>query len=154
MAIKYGAVDSTVSLGIAFFVNAAILILAAAAFFYSATKHGEVATLTDAYDLLSPAVGQKAAKILFAIALLAAGQNSSITGTLAGQIVMEGFLHIRSAPSTHLCGTDMFRGSANACHLCPAINCTSHECSLPSCNSARSMACTSVCCTCHAGLPC
>lgn len=95
MAIKYGAADSTFSLGIAFFINAAILILAAAAFFYSPTKHGEVATLTDAYDLLAPAVGQKAAKVLFAVALLAAGQNSSITGTLAGQIVMEGFINIR-----------------------------------------------------------
>ena len=72
MAIKYGATDSTVSLGIAFFINAAILILAAAAFFYSKTAHGEVATLTDAYNLLAPAVGQKAAKILFAVALLAA----------------------------------------------------------------------------------
>ena len=94
-AIKYGAADSTASLGIAFFINAAILILAAAAFYYSTTEHREVATLTDAYNLLAPAVGRKAAKILFAVALLAAGQNSSITGTLAGQIVMEGFLHIR-----------------------------------------------------------
>ena len=93
MAVNYGAADSTVSLGIAFFINAAILILAAAAFYYSGT--GEVATLTDAYNLLAPAVGAKAAKILFAVALLAAGQNSSITGTLSGQIVMEGFLHIR-----------------------------------------------------------
>lgn len=101
-AIKYGAVDSTVSLGIAFFINAAILILAAAAFYYSTSEHREVATLTDAYNLLAPAVGKKAAKILFAVALLAAGQNSSITGTLAGQIVMEGFLHIRCLPAAAL----------------------------------------------------
>ncbi|KAK9818795.1 hypothetical protein WJX74_001097 [Apatococcus lobatus] len=98
MAIKYGAIDSTMSLSVAFFINAAILILAAAAFFYKPGLEHQVATLTDAYQLLQPAVGGHAAKILFAVALLAAGQNSTITGTLAGQIVMEGFLHIRLKP--------------------------------------------------------
>ncbi|KAK9803099.1 hypothetical protein WJX73_002232 [Symbiochloris irregularis] len=97
-AIKWGAVDSTVSLAIAFFINASILILAGAAFFYNPQQHGTVASLTDAYQLLSGAVGAKAAKILFAVALLAAGQNSTITSTLAGQIVMEGYLHIRLKP--------------------------------------------------------
>lgn len=98
MAIKWGAADSTFSLAIAFFVNAAILILAAAAF------HGagqSVQTLTDAYHLLSSAVGSHTAKILFAVALLAAGQNATITGTLSGQIVMEGFLQIRWAVVTN-----------------------------------------------------
>ena len=95
MAIKWGAADSTVSLGIAFFVNAAILILAAAAFHNPDGVQQSVGTLTDAYHLLAPAVGAHAAKILFAVALLAAGQNSTITGTLTGQIVMEGFLRIR-----------------------------------------------------------
>jgi len=92
MAIRWGAADSTVSLAMAFFVNAAILILATAAFYGTGQT---IETLSDAYSLLAPAVGSHAAKILFAVALLAAGQNSTITGTLTGQIVMEGFLHIR-----------------------------------------------------------
>ncbi|EIE25765.1 Nramp-domain-containing protein [Coccomyxa subellipsoidea C-169] len=97
MAVLYGTWDSTLSLLVAFFINAAILILAAAAFFYGKEKH-EVAYISDAYRLLEPAVGNTAAKILFGVALLCSGQNSTITGTLAGQVVMEGFLKIRLKP--------------------------------------------------------
>ncbi|BDA43938.1 Divalent metal cation transporter MntH [Coccomyxa sp. Obi] len=97
MAVRYGTWDSTLSLLVAFFINAAILILAAAAFYYGREKR-EVAYLSDAYRLLEPAVGSAAAKILFGVALLASGQNSTITGTLAGQVVMEGFLQIRLKP--------------------------------------------------------
>lgn len=95
-AIKMANVDSALALTIALFVNAAILIVAAAVFHRSG--HLEVAAIEDAYKLLSPLVGAGFASTLFAIALLASGQNSSITGTLAGQIVMEGFLHM-SMPS-------------------------------------------------------
>ncbi len=95
-AIKYATWDSTLSLGLAFFINAGILILAAAAF------HGnnlqQVADIRDAYQLLDPVLGSKLASILFAVALLASGQNATLTGTLAGQIVMEGFLDLRIAP--------------------------------------------------------
>lgn len=98
MAIKYGSIDSSLSLCVAFFVNAAILILAGAAFHYGSSPNPGVASLTEAYRLLSPAVGQTAAKYLFAIALLASGQNSTITGTLSGQVVMEGFLQISLPP--------------------------------------------------------
>jgi manganese transport protein len=77
-------------------VNAAILIVAAAVFYRSG--HFEVAAIEDAYKLLSPLVGATFASTLFAIALLASGQNSSITGTLAGQVVMEGFIHLKLAP--------------------------------------------------------
>jgi manganese transport protein len=77
-------------------VNAAILIVAAAVF--NRSGHFEVAAIQDAYKLLSPLMGAAGASTLFAIALLASGQNSSITGTLAGQIVMEGFIHIKLAP--------------------------------------------------------
>ncbi|KQX47038.1 Nramp family divalent metal transporter [Paenibacillus sp. Root444D2] len=94
-AIKFATIDSTVALMLALFVNAAILILSAAAF-HSAGK--EVAEIQDAYHLLGPMLGTGAASILFAIALLASGQNSTLTGTLAGQIVMEGFLNIRLTP--------------------------------------------------------
>ncbi|KAK9915930.1 hypothetical protein WJX75_006124 [Coccomyxa subellipsoidea] len=97
MAILYGTWDSTLSLLVAFFINAAILILAAAAFYYGKEKR-EIAYISDAYRLLEPAVGNLAAKILFGVALLASGQNSTITGTLAGQVVMEGFLRIRLKP--------------------------------------------------------
>jgi manganese transport protein len=96
MAIKYGTIDSTVSLGFAFFINAAILILSAAAF--HGTGHQDVAELKDAHQLLSPVLGASLASALFAVALLASGQNSTLTGTLAGQIVMEGFLNIRLRP--------------------------------------------------------
>ena len=77
----------------AFFINAAILILAAATF--HTAGHQEVADIGDAYRLLTPLLGTTLASTLFAVALLASGQNSTITGTLAGQIVMEGFLDIR-----------------------------------------------------------
>ncbi|KAK0330208.1 hypothetical protein LTR94_033739, partial [Friedmanniomyces endolithicus] len=86
-------IDSTVALGLAFFINAAILILAAAAF-HSAGRF-EVAEIEDAHALLAPMLGVGGASVVFAIALLASGQNSTVTGTLAGQIVMEGFLDIR-----------------------------------------------------------
>ncbi|MGG4039503.1 Nramp family divalent metal transporter [Heyndrickxia ginsengihumi] len=95
-AIKYATIDSTVALMLALFVNAAILILSAAVFHSSG--HKNVAEIQDAYHLLDPLVGSGAAAILFGIALLASGQNSTLTGTLAGQIVMEGFLNIRIKP--------------------------------------------------------
>ena len=92
-AIRFATLDSTVALLFAFFINAAILMLAAATFHQ--TGHQDVAELGDAYQLLAPLLGTTAASTLFAVALLASGQNSTITGTLAGQIVMEGFLDIR-----------------------------------------------------------
>ena len=92
-AIRFATLDSTVALLFAFFINAAILVLAAATFHGSG--HQSVADINDAYHLLTPLLGTTAASTLFAVALLAAGQNSTITGTLAGQIVMEGFLDIR-----------------------------------------------------------
>lgn len=93
-AVKFATIDSTFALMFALFINAAILILSAAAF------HGkqEVAEIETAYTLLSPVLGVTAASSLFAIALLCSGQNATITGTLAGQIVMEGFLQIRLKP--------------------------------------------------------
>ena len=96
MAVKYATIDSTVSLLAAFFINAAILILSAAAF--HGTAHENVAGIEDAHALLDPVLGVSAASAVFAIALLASGQNSTLTGTLAGQIVMEGFLNIRLRP--------------------------------------------------------
>jgi manganese transport protein len=95
-AIKFASIDSTFALMFALFINGGILILAAAAFHW--TGHHEVAEIQDAYQLLSPTLGVGIASTLFALALLASGQNSTLTGTLAGQIVMEGFLHIRLAP--------------------------------------------------------
>ena len=95
-AIRYSTIDSTVALLFAFFINAAILILAASAFHQ--TGHRDVADIGDAYRLLTPLLGTTLASTLFALALLASGQNSTITGTLAGQIVMEGFLDIRLPP--------------------------------------------------------
>jgi manganese transport protein len=92
-AIRFATLDSTVALLFAFFINAAILILAAATFHQ--TGHQDVADIGDAYRLLTPLLGTTLASTLFAVALLASGQNSTITGTLAGQIVMEGFLNIR-----------------------------------------------------------
>jgi len=92
-AIKFATIDSTLALFFAFFINAAILILAAATFHQ--TGHQNVADIGDAHQLLTPLLGTTMASMLFAIALLASGQNSTITGTLAGQIVMEGFLNIR-----------------------------------------------------------
>ena len=95
-AIKYATIDSTLALLFAFFINAAILVLAAATFHQSG--HQDVADIGDAYKLLTPLLGTTVASTLFALALLASGQNSTITGTLAGQIVMEGFLDIRLKP--------------------------------------------------------
>lgn len=95
-AIKYGTIDSTASLFIAFFINASILIMAAAAFHNSGYQ--DVADIHVAYHLLDPVLGVKFAGLFFAVALLAAGQNSTITGTLAGQIIMEGFLEIKLKP--------------------------------------------------------
>src|SRR5271163_3718359 len=95
-AVRYAIFDSTVALGFALFINAAILILGAAAF-HTRGLH-DVAEIADAYKLLSPVLGASFASTLFACALLASGQNSTLTGTLAGQIVMEGFLDIRLKP--------------------------------------------------------
>lgn len=96
MAIKFASIDSTVALMFAFFINAAILIVAGATFHN--TGHQGVADIMDAHKLLAPLLGTTLASTFFAIALLASGQNSTITGTLAGQIVMEGFLDIRLKP--------------------------------------------------------
>ena len=95
-ALRYAVFDSTLALGFALFINAAILILGAAAF-HTRGLHN-VAEIADAYKLLSPVLGASLASTLFACALLASGQNSTLTGTLAGQIVMEGFLDIRLKP--------------------------------------------------------
>lgn len=95
-AIKFATLDSTFSLMLAFFINAAILILAAATFHISGNK--DVADIHDAYKMLAPILGTSAASIVFGVALLASGQNSTLTGTLAGQIVMEGFLNIKLKP--------------------------------------------------------
>ena len=96
MAIRYATIDSHVSLSLAFFINAAILVLSAATF--HGTGHEGVADINDAYQLLTPVLAAPLASAVFAIALLASGQNSTITGTLAGQIVMEGFLNLRLRP--------------------------------------------------------
>ena len=92
-AIKYGTIDSTVALSLAFFVNASIVVVAAAVF-HRAGRF-DVADIRDAYLLLTPLLGMAGASTLFALALLASGQASTLTATLAGQIVMEGFIHIR-----------------------------------------------------------
>ena len=94
-AVRYAFVDSTIALTMALFINAAILIVAAASF--HTTGHHEVAEIQDAHKLLTPLLGAGASTV-FALALLASGQNSTLTGTLAGQIVMEGFLEIRIRP--------------------------------------------------------
>ena len=91
-AIRFANIDSAFALTMALFVNAAILIVAAAVFYRSG--HKEVAEIGDAYKLLTPLLGLTGAGTMFALALLASGQNSTITGTLAGQVVMEGFLEI------------------------------------------------------------
>ncbi len=95
-AIKFATIESSAALMIALFINGAILILAAAAFHWSG--HQDVAAIQDAYRLLTPMLGVGVASALFAVALLASGQNSTLTGTLAGQIVMEGFLNFRISP--------------------------------------------------------
>ena len=95
-SILYNFIDSAVALNAAFFVNASILILAATAFFSTGNTH--VARIEEAHSMLAPLLGSKLAPILFAIALIAAGQSSTVTGTLAGQIVMEGYLKLRLNP--------------------------------------------------------
>jgi len=95
-ALRFNRIDSTIALNAAFLVNAAILILAGAVFYTSG--HTAVARIEDAYQLLSPMLGTHIAPILFAVALIASGQSSTVTGTLAGQIVMEGYLHLRINP--------------------------------------------------------
>jgi manganese transport protein len=95
-AIKFATLDSTIALMFALFINAAILIVSAATFHHTGNQN--VAEIQDAYKLLSPLLGTTLASVLFAIALLCSGQNSTLTGTLAGQIVMEGFLNIRLRP--------------------------------------------------------
>src|SRR5512132_2361638 len=95
-AVRFAFLDSTVALSFALFINAAILIVAAATFHRSG--HTEVAEIQDAFKLLTPLLGVGGASTVFALALLASGQNSTLTGTLAGQIVMEGFLDIRLRP--------------------------------------------------------
>jgi manganese transport protein len=94
-AVKFAFIDSTIALSFALFINAAILIVAAATFHTSGNN--DVAEIQDAYKLLTPLLGAGASTV-FALALLASGQNSTLTGTLAGQIVMEGFLNIRLRP--------------------------------------------------------
>jgi len=95
-AVKFATIDSTVALLIAFFINAAILIVASSVFHTRGME--SVAEIKDAYKLLSGVLGTSLAGIVFALALLASGQNSTITGTLAGQIIMEGFISLRVAP--------------------------------------------------------
>lgn len=95
-AIRFGKIDTVFALMLALFVNAAILIVSAAAFHTSG--HSHVAEIQDAYQLLTPLLGVTGASTIFALALLASGQNSTLTGTLAGQIIMEGFLNIRLKP--------------------------------------------------------
>jgi manganese transport protein len=92
-AIRYCTIDSTIALTIALFVNAAILIVSAATFY--TRGYNQIAEINDAYQLLTPLLGMTGASTVFALALLASGQNSTLTGTLAGQVVMEGFLDIR-----------------------------------------------------------
>jgi manganese transport protein len=95
-AVRYAEIDSALALGVSFFINAAILVLAAAAFHRRGLY--EVADIDQAYKLLSPVLGASIASTVFAVALLCSGQNSTLTGTLAGQIVMEGFLDLHLAP--------------------------------------------------------
>jgi len=95
-AIRWATIDSTIALMLALFVNAAILIVAAVAF--HGTSHEDVAEIGEAFKLLSPILGASIASVLFAVALLASGINSTVTATLAGQIVMEGFLRLRIPP--------------------------------------------------------
>jgi manganese transport protein len=95
-AVKYSTIDSNIALFLAFFINAAILIVSASVF--NKSGYQDVADINDAYKLLTPLVGASLASTIFAIALLASGQNSTLTGTMAGQIIMEGFLNIRLKP--------------------------------------------------------
>ena len=95
-AIRFATIDSSVALMSALFINAAILIMSAAVF--NTSGHHEVAEIGDAYQLMAPLLGTSLASTLFAVALLASGQNATLTGTLAGQIVMEGFINLRMRP--------------------------------------------------------
>jgi manganese transport protein len=95
-AIRFATIDSSAALMFALFINAAILVMSAATF--HGTGHEGVADISDAYQLLSPLLGSGAAGVLFAVALLCSGQNATLTGTLAGQIVMEGFINLRVRP--------------------------------------------------------
>jgi manganese transport protein len=95
-AIKFATIDSTFALTLALFVNAAILIVSAATFYYKG--YHDIAEISDAYKLLAPLLGTGLASILFALALLASGQNATITGTMAGQIIMEGFINFKIKP--------------------------------------------------------
>lgn len=113
-ALKFVTIDSTVALMIAFFINAAILIVSAAVF--HTRGHTDIVDITQAYQLLSPLLNVPIASTLFALALLASGQNSTLTGTLAGQIVMEGFLDIRIRPWLR-------RLLTRLCAIVPAILC-------------------------------
>jgi manganese transport protein len=95
-AIRFASIDSAAALMFALFINAAILVMASAVF--HGTGHETVADISDAYQLLAPLLGTTAASVLFAVALLCSGQNATLTGTLAGQIVMEGFINVRLRP--------------------------------------------------------
>lgn len=95
-AIRYSTIDSTIALMLAFFVNAAILIVSSAVFFTNG--YNQIAEIEEAHKLLTPLLGTTLAGVVFALALLASGQNSTITGTLAGQIIMEGFINLRIKP--------------------------------------------------------
>jgi len=95
-AIKFNFIDTTIALNLALFVNAAILILAASVFFK--TGHHEIEDIVDAHELLAPLLGTTMAPILFAVALIASGQSSTLTGTITGQIIMEGYLNLRIQP--------------------------------------------------------
>jgi len=105
-AIRFATIDSNVALSLALAINAAILILAAATFYRAGRT--DIAEIQDAYKLLTPMLGVAGAGTLFAVALLASGQNSTLTGTLAGQVIMEGFVHIRIAPWFRRIITRMF----------------------------------------------
>src|SRR6185436_18440580 len=95
-AIRFASIDSAVALMFALFINGAILVMSAAVFHGSGNEH--VADINDAYVLLAPLLGTTMASVLFAVALLCSGQNATLTGTLAGQIVMEGFINLRIRP--------------------------------------------------------
>jgi manganese transport protein len=95
-AMRFSTIDSSVALMSALFINAAILVMASAVF--HGTGHQDVADISDAYQLLAPLLGTTMGSILFAVALLCSGQNATLTGTLAGQIVMEGFMNLRLRP--------------------------------------------------------
>ena len=113
-AIRFATLDSTIALMLALFINGAILVVAAATFHTQGKQVGEI---QDAYQLLSPMLGVSVASMLFALALLASGQNSTLTGTLAGQIVMEGFLDLRLRPWLR-------RLITRAIAIVPAVICT------------------------------